>query len=145
MDWSRRWQAGQKPQTLVDILGDVDINSLNNKLAEKLPQVKTGIHGDTLRNVEAEALADELAQKQADLVRHCSRFYVKDQLARRSNNLHNPLEDVVYEALVKRPVHMPLEDEAKTYDDKVYDVKESTLVQTLVDTLAEAEKETLVM
>ena len=83
MDWSRRWQAGQKPQTLVDILGDVDINSLNNKLAEKLPQVKTGTHGDTLRNVEAEALADELAQKQADLVRHCSRFYVKDQLARR--------------------------------------------------------------
>ena len=59
--------------------------------------------------------------------------------------MHNPLEDVVYEALVKRPVHMPLEDEAKTYDDKVYDVKESTLVETLVDTLAEAEKETLVM
>ena len=74
MDWSTRWQAGKEAKTLVDNLGDVDINSLNNTLVEKLAQVKTGTHGDTLGNVEAEALVDVLAQKQADLARHWSTF-----------------------------------------------------------------------
>ena len=60
------WHAGEEAKTLVDNLGDVDINSLNNTLPEKLAQVKTGTYGDTLGNVEAEALLDALAQKQAD-------------------------------------------------------------------------------
>ena len=38
--------------------------------------------------------------------------------------MDDPLDDVVYEALVKRLVHTPLEAEAKTFDDKLYDVKE---------------------
>ena len=74
MDWSTLWQAGKKAKTLVDNVGDVDINSLNNTLAENLAQVKTGTHGDTLGNVEAEAPVDALAQKQADLARHWSTF-----------------------------------------------------------------------
>ena len=55
-------------------MGDVDINSLNNTLAENLAQVKTGTNGDTLGNVEAEAPVDALAQKQADLARYWSTF-----------------------------------------------------------------------
>ena len=49
---------------------------------------------------------------------------MKDQQARRSKNLDDPLDDVVNEALVKRLVHTPLEAEATNYDDKLYDVKE---------------------
>ena len=105
MDWSTRWQAGEEAKTLLDNLGDVDINSLNNKPAKKLAQVKTGTHDDTLGNVEPEVLVDALAQKQADLARHWSTFYVKDQLAKRSRNLDDPLDDVVYETLEKRLVH----------------------------------------
>ena len=62
MDWSTRWQEGEEAKTLVDNLGDVDINSLNNKLAKKLAQVKNGTHSDTLGNVEPEVLVDALAQ-----------------------------------------------------------------------------------
>ena len=62
MDWSTRGQAGQEAKTLVDNLGNVDINSLNNKLAKKRAEVKTGTHGDTPGNVKAEALLDALAQ-----------------------------------------------------------------------------------
>ena len=67
-------RRGGEAKTLVDNLGDVDINLLNNKLAKKLAQVKTGTHGDTLGNVEPEVLVDALAQKQADLARHWSTF-----------------------------------------------------------------------
>ena len=38
--------------------------------------------------------------------------------------MDDPLDDVVNEALEKRLVHTPLEAEANTYDDKLYDVKE---------------------
>ena len=48
---------------------------------------------------------------------------MKDQQARRSKNLDDPLDDVVNKALVKRLVYTPLEAEANTYDDKLYDVK----------------------
>ena len=64
----------QKTKTLVDNLGNVDIKSLNNKLAKKLAQAKTGTHSDTLGNVENKALLDALAQKKADLARHWSTF-----------------------------------------------------------------------
>ena len=49
---------------------------------------------------------------------------MKDQLARRSKNLDDSLDDVAYKALVKRLFHTPLEAEAQTFDDKLYDVKE---------------------
>ena len=55
-------RRGGEAKTLVDNLGAVDINSLNNKLAKKLAQVKTGTHSDTLGNVEPEVLVDALAQ-----------------------------------------------------------------------------------
>jgi len=38
--------------------------------------------------------------------------------------LDDPLDDVAYEALVKRLFYTPLEAEAETFDDKPYDVKE---------------------
>ena len=64
----------QKAKTLVDNLGNVDIKSLNNKLAKNLAQVKTGTHSDTLGNVENESRVDALAQKEADLTSHWSTF-----------------------------------------------------------------------
>ena len=38
--------------------------------------------------------------------------------------MDDPLDDVAYEALVKRLFHKPLEAKAETFDDKLYDVKE---------------------
>ena len=50
-----------RAESFLDNLDDVDIKSLNNNLAKKLAQVKTGTHSDTLGNVEPETLLDALA------------------------------------------------------------------------------------